>query len=89
MSKFSITMSDDLGDYVHDAMEGRKFDNVSEYFRHLVRQDRERQQGIQELRALIDEGLKSGVSERSVDDIWAEAVNKAQVEAKVAAAEHG
>ena len=73
MAKFSITMSDDLGKYVHDAMDGRKFDNVSEYFRHLVRQDHERQEAERELRALIDEGLSSGVSNRTVKDIWAEA----------------
>ena len=82
MAKFSITMSDDLGDYVHDTMQGRKFDNVSEYFRHLVRQDFERQQAEQELRALIDEGLQSGVSDRTVKDIWAEAA--AMVEAEKA-----
>lgn len=74
MAKFSITMSDDLGECVHEAMDGHKFDNVSEYFRHLVRQDHERQNAEQELRALIDEGLKSGVSDQSVDDIWAEAI---------------
>lgn len=74
MAKFSITMSDDLGDYVHDAMSGRKFDNVSEYFRHLVRQDLERQEAEQQLRSLIDEGLRSGVGDQSVDDIWAHAI---------------
>lgn len=73
MAKFSITMSDDLGEYVHTAMEGRKFGNVSEYFRHLVRQDMERREAEAALRALIDEGLKSGVSIRTVNDIWAEA----------------
>lgn len=86
MAKFSITMSDDLGAYVHDAMDGRKFDNVSEYFRHLVRQDRERKDAEQELRALIDEGLRSGVSKRTVKDIWAEAA--AMVEAEKAK-QHG
>lgn len=73
MAKFSITMSDDLGAYVHDAMDSRKFDNVSEYFRHLVRQDLERQKAEHALRALIDDGFRSGVSDRTVDDIWAEA----------------
>jgi len=78
MTKFSITMSDDLGDYVHTAMENRKFDNVSEYFRHLVRQDLERQKAEGELRALIDEGFSSGVSKRTVKDIWAEAAAMAE-----------
>ena len=74
MAKFSITMSNDLGDYVHEEVAGRHYDNISEYVRHLVRREREAQEAEQALRALIDEGLKSGVSDRSVDDIWAEAV---------------
>lgn len=74
MAKFSITMSDDLGAHVRDAMHDRKFDTTSEYFRHLVRQDYERQKAAAELRALIDEGLQSGVSEDTVETIWAEAI---------------
>ena len=74
MAKFSITMSDELARYVHDEMTGRHFDNVSEYFRDLLRRERETREAEDALRALIDEGLRSGVSEKSVDDIWAEAV---------------
>lgn len=74
MTKFSITMSDDLGGYVQGTMKDRKFDNTSEYFRHLVRQDWEKQNADRELRALIDEGLQSGVSDESVDTIWADAI---------------
>ena len=73
MAKFSITMSDELADYVHDEMEGRHFDNVSEYFRDLLRRERETREAQDQLRALIDEGFRSGMSERTVDDIWAEA----------------
>lgn len=81
MAKFSITMSDDLGDYVHGEVAGKHFDNISEYFRHLIRRERESQEADQELRALIDEGLKSGISDQSVDDIWAKAAKlEAQVE---------
>jgi len=74
MAKFSITMSDDMGDYVHEEVAGKHFDNVSEYFRHLVRREREKHESDQQLRALIDEGLKSGASDDGVDDIWDEAV---------------
>ena len=77
MTKFSITMSDDLGSYDQGAMKDRKFDNISEYFRHLVRQDWEKQQAEKELRSLIDEGLQSGISDDSVDTIWASAIEEA------------
>ena len=74
MAKISITMSDDLGTFVQDAMKDQKFDTTSEYFRHLVRQEYERQRDERDLRKLIDEGLQSGVSEDTVDAIWAEAI---------------
>lgn len=74
MTKFSITMSDDLGGYVQGTMKDRKFDNTSEYFRHLVRQDWEKQNADRELRSLIDEGLQSGFSDENVDTIWADAI---------------
>ena len=74
MTKFSITMSDDLGACVQDAMTEFKFDTTSEYFRHLVRQDYARRKSETELRALIDEGLQSGISEDTIETIWAEAI---------------
>lgn len=78
MSKFSITMSDDLGEYVQEAIKADHFDNTSEYFRHLVRQDLLSKQSDQELRALIDEGLQSGESNETVGSIWADAIESAQ-----------
>ncbi len=74
MAKFSITMSDDLGAYVRDTMKDHKFDNTSEYFRHLVRQDFEKQRADAKLRKLIDAGLQSGISDETVDSIWADAI---------------
>ena len=74
MAKISITMSDDLGAFVRGAMKDQKFDTTSEYFRHLVRQEYERQRDERDLRKMIDEGLQSGVSEDTVDAIWAEAI---------------
>ncbi|MGB0747491.1 MAG: ribbon-helix-helix domain-containing protein [Magnetospiraceae bacterium] len=69
MAKFSITMSDDLGAFAHTTMADSKFDSVSEYFRHLVRQDYVRKENLQALRNALDAGLESGISELSVDEI--------------------
>ena len=77
MTKFSITMSDDLGTYVKDAMKARKFDNTSEYFRHLVREDFARHAGDANLRQLIDAGLASGESAATVEEIWQDAIAEA------------
>ena len=76
MSKFSITMSDDLGEYVQDAIKAKHFDNISEYFRHLVRKDLLREQADKKLRSLIDSGLQSGVSNETVGSIWADVIKE-------------
>ena len=76
MAKYSITMPDELGDYVQESMAADHYENVSEYFRHLVRQDRARQKADRELRALIDEGLQSGETDATIDDIWQDAVSR-------------
>jgi Arc/MetJ-type ribon-helix-helix transcriptional regulator len=76
MRKFSITMSDDLGEYVQDAIKAKHFDNTSEYFRHLVRQELLREQSDKELGSLIDSGLQSGVSNETVGSIWADVIKE-------------
>jgi putative addiction module CopG family antidote len=76
MSKFSITMSDELGKYVQDAIKAKHFDNISEYFRHLVRQDLLQERSDQALRSLIDSGLKSGGSDETVGSIWADVIKE-------------
>ncbi len=69
MAKFSITMPDEMGNYIQSAMKTRQFENTSEYFRHLVRQDQERESKIIELRNLLDKAEASGISEKQVPDI--------------------
>ena len=69
MTKISITMPDEMGKYIQSAMKARQFENTSEYFRHLVRQDQERESKIAELRNMLDEAEASGISNKKVPDI--------------------
>ena len=69
MTKISITMPDEMGKYIQSAMKARQFENTSEYFRHLVRQDQERENKIAELRDMLDKAEASGISEKKVPDI--------------------
>lgn len=66
-------MPDEMGKYIQSAMKARQFENTSEYFRHLVRQDQERESKIAELRNMLDEAEASGISEHTAEDIWKEA----------------
>jgi antitoxin ParD1/3/4 len=69
MTKFSITMPDEMGKYVDSAMKERQFENTSEYFRHLVRQDQDREINIAELRNMLDKAEASGASKRKIPEI--------------------
>ena len=66
----TITLTDAQDDWIKAQVANGDFTNDSEYFRDLVRRDQEKERA---LKAAIDEGLASGPSTRSVEDIWAEA----------------
>jgi antitoxin ParD1/3/4 len=57
-TKVNISLSKSMRGYVAERVQEEGFADASEYFRHLVRQDRERRGA--ELGALIAEGLASG-----------------------------
>jgi antitoxin ParD1/3/4 len=65
----SITFTDTLSNWMQSLVSSGEYANESEYVRELVRKDREKNAKLQALREAIDEGLKSGVSTRSVSDI--------------------
>lgn len=66
----TITLTDAQDDWIKAQVTNGDFTNDSEYFRDLIRRDQEKERA---LKAAIDEGLASGPSTRSLDDIWAEA----------------
>jgi len=68
----NVQLPDDLQRWTDArAVEGG-FDSGSDYVRDLVRRDRDYAQKLAALQAAIDEGLASGVSERTIEDIIAD-----------------
>ncbi|MEM6640588.1 MAG: type II toxin-antitoxin system ParD family antitoxin [Pseudomonadota bacterium] len=66
----TITLTVAQDDWIKAQVANGDFTNESEYFRDLIRRDQEKEGA---LKAAINEGLSSGTSSRSVDDIWTEA----------------
>jgi antitoxin ParD1/3/4 len=66
----TITLTDAQDDWIKSQVANGDFTNDSEYFRDLIRRDQEKERA---LKAAIAEGLASGPSTRSIEDIWAEA----------------
>jgi antitoxin ParD1/3/4 len=73
MATMNISLPDQLRAFVDQQVATGRFANASDYVRDLIRDDQERAKGLAELQELIREGIESGVSDKSIEQIFAEA----------------
>ncbi|MDZ4376064.1 MAG: type II toxin-antitoxin system ParD family antitoxin [Phenylobacterium sp.] len=78
MATMNVSLPDAMKDWVESQTRSGRYGNASDYVRDLIRQDQERRDKILSMQRLIDEGLASGVSESSMDDILIEARRRAR-----------
>ena len=71
--KKSITVTDRQEQWIRGQVDSGEYGNDSEYFRDLIRRDRERSSQFRALKQAIQEGLESGIGNKTVKEIWAEA----------------
>ena len=70
MSRLTISMPNQMNEWVEAQSSAGRYGNVSEYFRDLVRRDQERKESaINELRAMLDRAEASGISEKSLPEV--------------------
>ena len=69
----TITLTKQQDRWVKAQISSGDYTNDSEYFRDLVRRDQEQNTKFLALKRAIQEGLDSGVSNRTVAEIWEEA----------------
>ena len=69
----TITLTKQQDQWVKAQIINGDYTNDSEYFRDLVRRDQEQNAKFLALKRAIQEGLDSGVSNRTVAEIWEEA----------------
>ncbi len=74
MATMNVSLPDEMKSWVDAQTANGSYGNASDYVRDLIRRDRERKKSIEELRTLIDEGLNSGISTRTVDEIFENAM---------------
>lgn len=86
MATMTISLPEKMKEWVEDQLESGYFASSSDYVRDLIRRDREKREAerdkevrMEELRRIIDEGMASGISNRSLDDIFAEAKEMARL----------
>lgn len=74
----TITLTDKQDQWIKAQIAAGGFTNDSEYIRDLVRRDQEQNAQYMALKQAIQEGLDSGVSNKTVGEIWEEAEKRSK-----------
>ena len=61
MATMNVSLPDQMKSWVEDQMKDGRYSNTSDYVRHLIRRDQEREAAVAMLQGAITEGLESGV----------------------------
>lgn len=69
MATMNVSLPDPMKEWVENQARTGRYSNASDYVRDLIRRDQERADKIAELQKLVMEGLESGISPLSKDDI--------------------
>ena len=80
MATMNVSLPDAMKDWVEGRAETGRYSNASDYVRDLIRRDQERAEKIARMQRLIDEGIESGVTDKSIKDIRAEARRRVGVD---------
>ncbi|MEJ1161389.1 type II toxin-antitoxin system ParD family antitoxin [Prosthecomicrobium sp. N25] len=69
MATMNVSLPDQMKDWVESRAATGRWANASDYVRDLIRRDQERAEKIAAMQALIEEGMASGISTRTIDEI--------------------
>lgn len=69
MATMNVSLPDIMKDWVNTQTEDGRYGNASDYVRDLIRKDQDKQSKINELQLLITEGIESGISDRSMEEL--------------------
>ncbi len=81
MATMTVSLPDPMKDWIEAQISRGEYASASDYVRDLVRRDRERREPeltIDDLRKLVADAKASGISNRSVDEIFNEALKTAR-----------
>lgn len=70
MATMNVSLPDPMKAWVEDQVNTGHYSNASDYVRDLIRRDQEYQDKRDTLIKALIVGENSGVSERTIEDIW-------------------
>ena len=74
MTTKTVELTDEAAAHVEAQVRSGAFPDASAYLLALIRDDLERIEAIVALQAAVDEGMASGISSRTIDEIFEDAV---------------
>ncbi|MGY5809148.1 type II toxin-antitoxin system ParD family antitoxin [Rhizobium sp. LEGMi198b] len=74
MATMNVSLPDSMKDWVEAQAKTGRYSNASDYVRDLIRRDQVHSDKIAAMQRFVDDGLKSGVGNRSKDELFATAV---------------
>ena len=72
MATMNVSIPDPMREWVETQIESGHYSNASDYIRDLIRRDQEYKDKHDALIKALKAGEKSGVSKRTIDEIWKE-----------------
>lgn len=75
----NVSLPEQMKAWVESQAKGGRYGNTSDYIRDLIRRDQERQEAVADMQRLINEGIDSGISSRTSEEILREARRRAGV----------
>ena len=76
MAQMNVSLPEGLKAWAEARVAEGRYSSTSDYIRDLMRRDQEYAEKLQRLQQAIDEGFASGISEQSVDEVFAELYRK-------------
>lgn len=79
MATMTVSLPDPMKDWIEEQVKKGDYASTSDYVRDAVRRDRERLEAnrpltAQELQVMLDEAEASGVSDKTLEEIFEEAM---------------
>ncbi|GLS28729.1 antitoxin ParD1/3/4 [Mesorhizobium albiziae] len=78
MATMNVSLPDPMKEWVEAQAETGRYANASDYVRDLIRRDQERNDRIAAMRRFVDDGLRSGIGNRSRDELFAAALARTE-----------
>lgn len=79
MLRKTITVTEQQDVWIKNQVEQGLYGNDSEYIRSVIRQEMERNQAEQKLKAMIQTAEESGMSSKTPSEIWHDVLAKQSV----------